>query len=497
MTDHPVEVHERRILGTELLWAFGVGILVAAMLSVIVFTALSMNINPPSNVERIDPKTLHLSGEFAEHNLGTTVGPDGRVTARIIATQFMFVPRCVAVPQGRPVTLRFATPDVVHGLLVTGTNVNTMVMPGFVAQVHTEFVRTVTCSCRVLRIAAWATARCGRPFRSCRKANSSRVQTGEFPVRSVERLCLAHFWVAFAAFLVACLLGAWQMWVRSPLGANIGTPSQYFMSVTAHGVSMAYVLTTFFIMGFGYFVAVTSLNRPLPGKGWAWAAFWIATAGVVMTVITILMGKASVLFTFYPPLMASPWFYIGLVLVVAGSWIWCVLMLVAMRDWKRENPGQPVPLAMFATVANAMLWLWTTVGVAAELVFQVIPASLGLVQTIDAGLARTLFSWTLHAIVYFWLIPAYIAFYTMVPRAAGGRLYSDTMGRLTFILFLIYSLPVGMHHLLMDPQHANGWKFIQSLLTAFVAVPTLLTIFTITASLEIAGRLRGGRGCPA
>ena len=93
--------------------------------------------------------------------------------------------------------------------------------------------------------------------------------------------------------------------------------------------------------------------------------------------------------------------------------------------------------------------------------FKSFPPSLGLVQTIDAGLARTLFSWTLHAIVYFWLIPAYIAFYTMVPRAAGGRLYSDTMGRLTFILFLIYSLPVGMHHLLMDPQHANGWKFIQ------------------------------------
>ena len=80
----------------------------------------------------------------------------------------------------------------------------------------------------------------------------------------------------------------------------------------------------------------------------------------------------------------------------------------------------------------------------------------GLVQTIDVGLSRTLFSWTLHAIVYFWLIPAYIAFYTMVPRAAGGRLYSDTMGRLTFILFLIYSLPVGMHHLLMDPEHGNG-----------------------------------------
>ena len=51
-----------------------------------------------------------------------------------------------------------------------------------------------------------------------------------------------------------------------------------------------------------------------------------------------------------------------------------------------------------------------------------------------------------------------------------------------------------VHHLLMDPEHGNATKFIQVLLTAFVSVPTLLTIFTITASLEIAGRLRGGRG---
>jgi cytochrome c oxidase subunit 2 len=54
----------------------------------------------------------------------------------------MFVPRCIAVPLGRPVTLRFAAPDVIHGILITGTNVNTMVVPGFVAQVHTQFTRS-------------------------------------------------------------------------------------------------------------------------------------------------------------------------------------------------------------------------------------------------------------------------------------------------------------------------------------------------------------------
>ena len=258
--------------------------------------------------------------------------------------------------------------------------------------------------------------------------------------------------------------------------------------------SMAYVLTTFFIMGFGYFVAVTALNRPLPGRAWAWARFWMAILGVVMARHSDRVRSGLGAFHLLPAADGK-----RLVLHRAGARGCGIVDLVradARRDaaWKRENPGRPVPLAMFATVANAVMWLWTTVGVAVELVFQVIPAALGLVQTIDVGLSRTLFSWTLHAIVYFWLIPAYIAFYTMAPRAAGGRLYSDTMGRLTFILFLIYSLPVGMHHLLMDPEHGNGTKFIQVLLTAFVSVPTLLTIFTITASLEIAGRLRGGRG---
>jgi len=142
MSDTPHEMHESRILRTELLWAFGVGIFVAASLSMIVFTALTINVNPPSNVERIDPKTLHLSGEFAEQNLGTTVFSDGTVIVRAIATQFMFVPQCIAVPANRRVTLRFASPDALHGLLITGTNVNTMVVPGFVAQVHTEFTRT-------------------------------------------------------------------------------------------------------------------------------------------------------------------------------------------------------------------------------------------------------------------------------------------------------------------------------------------------------------------
>jgi len=312
--------------------------------------------------------------------------------------------------------------------------------------------------------------------------------------RSSNRLALAHYWVAFGTFLPAVLLGAWQMLMRSPLPAPLDDSAAYYASVTLHGTAMAYVVTTFFTMGFGYAVAATSLDRPLRGMKAAWIGFAICLVGTLMAVAAILSGQASVLYTFYPPLLGSAWYYGGAFLLVGGSMIWVVLMVLNMTAWKRDNPGRPVPLPMFAITATAILWAWTASGVVLELGGILLPRAFGWSDLVDAALGRTLFSVTLHAIVYFWLMPAYVAFYTLVPKAAGGRLYSDTMGRLTFIMFLVFSLPVGMHHLFMDPEHGSGFKFLQSSLTFLVALPTLLTVFSICASLEIAGRVRGGRG---
>jgi cytochrome c oxidase subunit I len=307
-------------------------------------------------------------------------------------------------------------------------------------------------------------------------------------------LTLCHFWVAFGVFLLAAVLGAWQMLMRSPLPAPLDDPNLYYASVTLHGTAMAYVVTTFFAMGFGYAVTATSLSRPIRGTMPAWIGFAICLTGTVMAVAAILSGQASVLYTFYPPLLGSVWYYCGAFLLVGGSMIWVVLMVINMMAWKRDNPGKPVPLAMFAIAATALLWAWAASGVEVELATIVLPRAFGFTTEMDAGLARMLFSVTLHAIVYFWLMPAYIAFYTLVPQVAGGRLYSDTMGRLTFIMFLLFSIPVGIHHLLADPEIGIGFKFLQSFLTFFVALPTLLTVFSICASLEIAGRHRGGTG---
>jgi cytochrome c oxidase subunit 1 len=149
---------------------------------------------------------------------------------------------------------------------------------------------------------------------------------------------------------------------------------------------------------------------------------------------------------------------------------------------------------MHATAVNAMLWLLATLGVASEMLFQLIPWSLGLEARIDPLLARTLFWFFGHPLVYFWVLPAYAIWYTVLPREAGGKLFSDPLGRMVFTLFLVLSVPVGLHHQFQDPGISSSWKLFHTFNTMMISFPSLVTAFTICASLEVAGRLRGGKG---
>ena len=145
MADTPSNAPERSavaetvIVRTEKRW-FGLMLcMLAVMMAVVVVTGVVGALQPSSHVEIIDSQTLHLDGEFVESNLGTAIGPDGTAIVRMVAMQYDFVPSCVRVPVGTPVMFRITSADVVHGFLLPSTNVNTMVVPGFVAEVRTSF----------------------------------------------------------------------------------------------------------------------------------------------------------------------------------------------------------------------------------------------------------------------------------------------------------------------------------------------------------------------
>src|SRR3569832_1653094 len=133
------------------------------------------------------------------------------------------------------------------------------------------------------------------------------------------------------------------MLVRSPLAPWSGDPELYYRSVTAHGSVMAYVMPTLVSMGFGYAIVELALAQRLAGLKWAWAAFIMLAIGAVMAMVPVALGSASVLYTFYPPMIGSAFYYIGVVLVVVGSWIWVALMSINLYVWKKANPGAVVP----------------------------------------------------------------------------------------------------------------------------------------------------------
>lgn len=268
----------------------------------------------------------------------------------------------------------------------------------------------------------------------------------------------------------------------------------YYQGLTLHGVLNALVWTTFFITGFLTLTTIFGLKRPLRYPKLNAAGFWVMVAGLVMTAIPILLDEASVLYTFYPPLQAHWAFYAGLTLVVVGSWIEGYGFYFTYAAWRKENPGVRTPLMSFGGLITMVMWQIASLGVAAEILTMLLPWSLGLIDGADPQLARTYFWFTGHPLVYFWLLPAYVSWYAMLPKQAGGKLFSDSLARFAFWLFLILSTPLGFHHQFVDPGVPPAWKYLHSILTYSVFFPSTLTAFTVIASLEYAARQRGGKG---
>ncbi|MCX8072787.1 MAG: cbb3-type cytochrome c oxidase subunit I [Candidatus Binatia bacterium] len=267
----------------------------------------------------------------------------------------------------------------------------------------------------------------------------------------------------------------------------------YYQGLTLHGVVNAIVYTTFFEVAFGYVVVGHFLRVPL-NAGVTGLAVGLMLVGTLMAAIPILAGKASVLYTFYPPLKASPWFYLGASLLVVGSWVPFFQWIAAYLQWRRLHPDKAAPLAVVGMLATFTVWLIATIPLAVEVLVLLLPWSLGWTKSVDVVLARTLFWFFGHPLVYFWLLPAYVMYYVMLPPLVGGKLFSDKAARLAFLLFIVFSAPVGLHHQYADPGVSSSYKWLHGIFTFCVAIPSFITAFTVAATFEHGARRNGGQG---
>jgi cytochrome c oxidase subunit 1 len=295
------------------------------------------------------------------------------------------------------------------------------------------------------------------------------------------------------------LFGFLQLVSRTPGAPKLVDESQYYAILTGHGVLLAILWTAFFILGLAVFVVSSELGKPFRRSLLAVSVI-LAILGTAIAAYPIIWGlligeptMGAVLYTFYPPLTAHPAFYIGLALVLIGSWVFDASVFDVFIRWRKENRGIAVPLGTFGVLATLIIWLEATPGLAIEVLYDLIPMSL-FGKRVDVLLDRTLFWYFGHPLVYFWLVPAITAWYALIPRILNTELYSTRAAKLALVIFILTSTPVGLHHQFADPGLNVAWKYLHTVLTFAVSLGSFLTAFNVIMTLAHAGILRGGSG---
>lgn len=313
---------------------------------------------------------------------------------------------------------------------------------------------------------------------------------------SEKRMVLAYIIIGFSHLMLGIILGMMQGLEHAGINLYQYVPMlrHYYQGLSMHGTFNAMIFTFTFILAFLNFAVSYGFRRPLHSVPLAWATFWVTVVGIGLVDKALLTNQASVLYTFYAPMQAHPTYYIGLALLVVGTLLSALNYSLTYKAWRRDNPGERIPLIAFGALCTLTMWGLATVGVVVQVLGFLLPWSLGLRDGVDPLLMRTLFWMTGHPLVYFWLLPAYLSWYFILPRLAGGRLFSEPLARLSFLLFIPLSLPVGFHHQFLDPGVSEGSKAIHALITFGVFMPSMITAFTVMASLETGGRARGGKG---
>ncbi|WP_438313046.1 cytochrome c oxidase subunit II [Sporosarcina sp. FA9] len=121
----------------EEIWLIiSVSILVLFMV-VVGYQTFALGMGPPSHKETIDPEKVDQTAPF--DNPGVFDRGDNKYEVIMTLAVFSFNPGNIEVPVGSEVTFTMTSKDVTHGFQVVGTNLNAMVMPGYIQKITQKF----------------------------------------------------------------------------------------------------------------------------------------------------------------------------------------------------------------------------------------------------------------------------------------------------------------------------------------------------------------------
>ncbi len=266
----------------------------------------------------------------------------------------------------------------------------------------------------------------------------------------------------------------------------------YYRLLTLHGLNMLIFWILNFEIAVLYFAGSVLLNSRLASKGAAWAGFLLMLVGAIVVDAAIFEGKSDVLMTSYVPLKASPWFYLGIILVAVGALIGVINFFATLYIAKRDRTYEgSVPLVTFGATAAAIIAVVTLLHGAVVMIPTML-WSMGVIAEIDPAWYRMTW-WGLGHMSQQVNVCAMVAiWYLLGTLTVGAKPLNQTVCRGAFLLYILFINIASAHHLLVDPGVGATWKIWNTSYAMYLAVlASMIHGLTVPASVEVAMRKKG------
>jgi len=265
----------------------------------------------------------------------------------------------------------------------------------------------------------------------------------------------------------------------------------FYRILTVHGMSMLIYFIIFFEMAVLYFAGPVLLSSRVATPRIAWTAFALMVLGALMTEATILAGKADVLFTSYVPLMASPYYYLGIILFAVGALVVVGVFFGTLVVARREKTYQgSVPLVTFGALTAAVIAV-VTLAHGAAIYIPTFLWSLGIGK-VDPEIYRTIWWGLGHSSQQINVAAMVSIWYLLGALTIGALVLNEKISRTAFVLYVLFISMAAAHHLLVDPGLSPGWKVWNTSYAMYLAVlASMVHGFTIPAGMELGQRVRG------
>ena len=305
-----------------------------------------------------------------------------------------------------------------------------------------------------------------------------------------ERLIKVFAVAAVVCFLVGAL-AALGLVVTRWQAIHYLSAQMYYRFLTLHGLNMLIFFIIFFEMAVLYFAGPVLLNSRLPAPKAGWIAFLLMLSGAVLVNLMVFQGKADVLFTSYPPLRATSWYYLGIILFAVGALTVTFHFLASLHVAKKEKTYTgSIPLVTFGALTANIIAIITLIHGA--LIY--IPAYLWSLDLIDLDpqVYRLIF-WALgHSSQQINVAAMVSVWYLLAGLTVGGVVLNEKVSRTAFVLYILFISMASAHHLLVDPGMGPAWKIWNTSYAMYLAVlASLMHGFTVPAGIEMGQRLRG------